>query len=77
MSDFLHKNVTREGSLAALTIAGILLGYYIIRPTSNIKGAPIDDLPGPKRSFLLGNVKNFPRTAWSDTFTAWKETIGQ
>ncbi|PVF95239.1 cytochrome P450 [Serendipita vermifera] len=76
MEEFWHKHATRDRSLAFLAFSGILLGYYIIRPTNSNKVAPITDLPGPKRSFLLGNVKDFPRKAWSETFTAWQKEIG-
>ncbi|PVF95233.1 cytochrome P450 [Serendipita vermifera] len=40
------------------------------------KGAPLSDLPGPERVFLLGNLKNFPRGSWVTTFAKWREQLG-
>jgi hypothetical protein len=32
--------------------------------------------PGPKQEFLIGNLRNFPKKGWYETFTRWKEEIG-
>ncbi|PVF95229.1 cytochrome P450 [Serendipita vermifera] len=46
------------------------------RETANHKAASITTLPGPKRTFLLGNIPNFPLTGWSAKFTEMRETMG-
>ncbi|PVF95234.1 cytochrome P450 [Serendipita vermifera] len=64
-------------TLAAVALVSIVLGYYYVsRPNNHNSGASIRDFPGPKRTFLLGNTFNFPRTAWSDTFNKWREEMG-
>jgi hypothetical protein len=32
--------------------------------------------PGPKQEFLIGNLRNFPKKGWPETFTRWKEEFG-
>ncbi|PVF95243.1 cytochrome P450 [Serendipita vermifera] len=76
MSALLQDDLIRNGSLAALGLAGLLATYYISRPKNGSKVAPIDELPGPERAFLLGNLKNFPKKDRSTTFTAWQKEFG-
>lgn len=33
--------------------------------------------PGPPPDPILGNVRQFPRTEWHNTFTVWQEQYGQ
>lgn len=33
--------------------------------------------PGPKRDFLLGNLRNFPANQWYDKFSEWQKTHGE
>ena len=33
--------------------------------------------PGPPPDPILGNVRQFPRTEWHNTFTIWQEQYGQ
>jgi hypothetical protein len=75
MSELSHNNVIRDNSFAAIALATIVLGYVIFSRNAR-KGEPISNLPGPERAFLLGNVKNFPTKAWSDTFKRWREQMG-
>jgi hypothetical protein len=32
--------------------------------------------PGPKQDFIIGNLRNFPKNRWYETFTQWKEEFG-
>ncbi|KIM31146.1 hypothetical protein M408DRAFT_327438 [Serendipita vermifera MAFF 305830] len=42
---------------------------------SNRKPGP-ETFPGPKPDFLLGNIRQFPRSHWKDVFKAWKDEYG-
>jgi hypothetical protein len=73
----LRADLLDNRSLAAVAFGTILVTYYISRPKKDSKGAPISDLPGPKRSLLLGNLKNFPKKERSAAFNAWREEFGK
>jgi hypothetical protein len=75
MSEIFHNNVIRDNSFAAIALATIIVGYYVTSSRNARRGEPISNLPGPERAFLLGNVKNFPTKAWSDTFKGWREQM--
>ncbi|PVF95235.1 cytochrome P450 [Serendipita vermifera] len=79
MSGLLQSDLIRDhtGGVAAVVLASIVVGYYYMTRTRNHNlGASIRSFPGPKRTPLLGNALNFPRTAWSDTFNKWREDMG-
>ncbi|CAG8737488.1 1386_t:CDS:2, partial [Acaulospora colombiana] len=77
MLEVLNGNLVHDGSLVAVTLAGLFLGYYYLAGSRNSsKGASLDDLPGPERHFLLGNLKNFPRGSWTPVFAEWREKFG-
>ncbi|PVF95240.1 cytochrome P450 [Serendipita vermifera] len=78
MFEVLQGNLGRDNSLAAITaLVGLAVGYYYIGGRKNGKNPmPISGIPGPERTFLIGNVLNFPTTAWGETFLEWREKIG-
>lgn len=60
------------GGVAILT-TGILASLYFRRPN---RGPGPETFPGPKKDFLIGNVRDFPKTHWKDEFMRWKELYG-
>jgi hypothetical protein len=70
-------DLIRNGAAVALAVTGAVAAYYVASSTKSSKGSSLRDLPGPKRSFLIGNMKNFPRKAWTDTFTKWWDEMGE
>jgi len=64
--------VTAIASGAAILTASILALYF----RGSSKGPSIETFPGPKPSFLIGNVRQFPASHWSDTFTALRGQYG-
>lgn len=72
----LHTDWLDSQSLTSVALAGILATYLISRSKNSNKGRPISDLPGPKRSFFLGNLKNFPKKDRGVVFSAWREEFG-
>jgi hypothetical protein len=76
MSELLQGDLVRNGSLATIGLAGLLVTYYISRPKNRVNGAPISDFPGPEKKFIVGDLKNLPSTNRSATFTKWQREYG-
>jgi hypothetical protein len=32
--------------------------------------------PGPEREIIIGNMRNFPKKRWYETFSQWKQEYG-
>lgn len=66
-------------TLATSLVAGGTL-YFVKQRLSRPYVHVVDDKntspPGPPRALLGGNVKNFPKDRWTETFTAWTKTYG-
>jgi hypothetical protein len=78
MLEVLNNDAVRNSTFIATALVGLFAAYMYTAGSSNRgKGTPISDLPGPKRMFILGNVRNFPRKAWSATFASWREQMGE
>jgi hypothetical protein len=75
----LYDSLSHKNSLAAVAaLVGLAIGYYYrTKSKHSKKGIPIGNLPGPKKTFLIGNLINFPTTAWCDTFNQWREELGK
>jgi hypothetical protein len=60
---------------------GAVLGTFVLlklanTPEAKAKKAGAKLPPGPKRDFIIGNLRNFPKNRWYETFTRWKEEFG-
>jgi hypothetical protein len=74
----LHGDLIRGGAIAALTAASFL-GLFMISRSKNAatrNAAPILSLPGPERSFLIGNLTNFPLKDQAVKFYELREKLG-
>jgi hypothetical protein len=56
----------------AIVVAGAL-AFYLRRSRQD---PGIESFPGPKPEFLLGNVRQFPSSHWTDAFKAWQREYG-
>jgi hypothetical protein len=71
-----------SSAIRYVTIAvGLVAGATIVRGilnTAAVKarraGAKLP--PGPKREPFIGNLRNFPKQRWYETFTQWREEFG-
>lgn len=63
--------------LAFLGISLLVTGlfYTVHRSRQNQKKSHLP--PGPPPDPILGNVRQFPRTEWHNTFTVWQKQYGQ
>ncbi|KIM24678.1 hypothetical protein M408DRAFT_26799 [Serendipita vermifera MAFF 305830] len=65
------------GTLGTLVVFGSLTAYISSRtPDARARRIGAKLPPGPERSFLVGNLFNFPRKRWFETFTKWSEDFG-
>ena len=58
---------------AAILTASALAAIYLRK--SRKEPGP-ETFPGPKPDWIIGNVRQFPRSHWSDVFGAWKDEYG-
>ncbi|PVF96182.1 cytochrome P450 [Serendipita vermifera] len=62
-------------------VIGLVAGIAVLRrltntPEAKARRAGAKLPPGPKRDLLLGNIRNFPKARWYETFTRWKGEFG-
>ncbi|KAG8810573.1 hypothetical protein FRC18_003993, partial [Serendipita sp. 400] len=62
------------GAIAIATSAYIYLASRTTEAKAKRAGARL--APGPKRMFLLGNLLEFPKDRWLETFTSWGKQYG-
>ncbi|KAG8770503.1 hypothetical protein FRC20_005373, partial [Serendipita sp. 405] len=62
------------GAIAIATSAYIYLASRTTEAKAKRAGARL--APGPKRLFLLGNLLDFPKDRWFETFTSWGKQYG-
>lgn len=65
----------------AIIAASVVAGTAIIRniantPAVKARRAGAQLPPGPKRDLFIGNLRNFPKGRWYETFTRWKDEFG-
>ncbi|CAG8652712.1 10799_t:CDS:2, partial [Acaulospora colombiana] len=64
--------------IAASVVAGTAIIHGIANnPAVKARRAGAQLPPGPKRDFLIGNLRNFPKDRWYETFTRWKDEFGE
>ncbi|PVF95231.1 cytochrome P450 [Serendipita vermifera] len=76
MPGLLSMDFIRNGAAVALAVTSAVAAFYVATSRQSSKGSSLRSLPGPKRAFLIGNMKNFPRKSWTDTFTKWWDDMG-
>jgi hypothetical protein len=59
-----------------LGVGTVMLNNIWNTPALQARRAGAKLPPGPKRDFLIGNFRNFPRKRWYETFSQWKEEYG-
>lgn len=62
---------------ASTVILGTILAYIASKSPSRRarkQGAKLP--PGPERAYLIGNLKNFPKTRWYEHFSEWQKEYG-
>ncbi|PVF92925.1 hypothetical protein CPB86DRAFT_716542, partial [Serendipita vermifera] len=58
-------------------VAGTALVHRLWNaPSAKARRAGAKLPPGPKRDFLIGNFRNFPKNRWYETFTRWRKDYG-
>jgi hypothetical protein len=73
----------RDSNLLPYITAAALLaaGTAIVRgvwntPEAKARRAGAKLPPGPKREFLIGNLRNMPKNRWYEAFSGWKDEYG-
>ena len=61
----------------ATAIVGVF-AVYLSTNTPSAKAKRVGAVlpPGPKRAFLVGNLFNFPKNKWYESFSSWAEEHG-
>lgn len=65
------KDHTTAIAIAAAATAISFATYFTVKRTSK-QTVP----PGPARKFIVGNLGNFPKSRWYETFSEWQTTYG-
>jgi hypothetical protein len=60
------------GTILAASAAGVVAAYMHKSPNN----VSVNSFPGPKPHPLLGNLRIFPTSHWSDTFKGWQDDYG-
>ncbi|CCA71475.1 hypothetical protein PIIN_05414 [Serendipita indica DSM 11827] len=68
------RSVVAGGATAAMVIISVYIAANSVSARARRANARLP--PGPKRSILFGNLFNFPKKRWFETFSSWKETYG-
>ncbi|PVF96178.1 cytochrome P450 [Serendipita vermifera] len=64
-------------AIAVGAVAGSIVLYRLANtPEAKARRAGARLPPGPKRDFIIGNLRNFPKNRWYETFTRWKQEFG-
>lgn len=71
-----NLSVRYVGFAVGLVASTALLRRLWNTPAAKARRASAKLPPGPKREFLIGNLRNFPKDRWYDAFTRWKEEFG-
>jgi hypothetical protein len=66
-------DTTRAVASGAAILTASLLAFYFRK---SHKGPGIETFPGPKPDFVIGNVRQFPKSHWRDAFAAFREQYG-
>jgi len=75
MQDFLGNIQVIVGGFIVCGSIAIYLSSTTFEARAKRAGAKLP--PGPKKSFLVGNLFNFPRTRWYENFTEWQKEYGE
>jgi hypothetical protein len=59
-----------------LGVGTVMLNNIWNTPALQARRAGAKLPPGPKRELLIGNMRNFPKKQWYETFSQWKEEYG-
>lgn len=72
--DSLSRSQVWTGGAVVLSV----VAWYFASNTTAAKAKRAGAVlaPGPKQSFLVGNLFNFPKGRWYETFTQWAEDYG-
>jgi hypothetical protein len=71
------SSVIRYTTIAVGLVAGVTIVRGILnKPVAKARRAGAKLPPGPKRDPLIGNLRNFPKQRWYETFTQWREEFG-
>lgn len=75
---FSLDSVSASHAWAAGAVVAGLATWYIASSTNSAKARRAGAVlaPGPKRALLVGNLFNFPKGRWYETFTQWAEEYG-
>jgi hypothetical protein len=73
--DQLSKEYIAIGIGAAL--GTVILLRLVDTPDAKAKRAGAKLPPGPKQEFIIGNLRNFPKSRWYETFSRWKQEFGE
>jgi hypothetical protein len=76
----MYGDRTSSGYIA-ITI-GVVAGAALLRTIWNSPGVQARRAgaklpPGPKRDLIIGNLRNFPKEKWYETFTGWRQEFGE
>ena len=63
----------KQAIAGGVVLLTIVLTIYLRK--SN-KGPKLEPFPGPKQDFIIGNIRQFPRSHWAEVFGAWKDEYG-
>lgn len=78
-STFFLQEYPSTGQIVSggLILFGTAFVYLALRtPAARARRAGAQLPPGPRRAFLIGNLFNFPRKRWYETFTKWRDEFG-
>ncbi|KAG8851585.1 hypothetical protein FRB91_007652 [Serendipita sp. 411] len=68
---------TSRALVGSLAVVGMVYLYLASKsPPARARKAGARLPPGPKGSFLVGNLFTFPRNRWLETFTSWGKQYG-
>jgi hypothetical protein len=62
--------------LGAITVCTTSLVYVVVKTVSGSSSSPKVYPPGPAQSPLIGNLRNFPKEKWYETFCEWQKIYG-
>jgi hypothetical protein len=58
-------------------VAGTAVLHGLVNtPDAKARRAGAKLPPGPPRELFVGNLRNFPKRKWYETFTKWKSEFG-
>jgi hypothetical protein len=60
-----------------VVLATVILLRLVNTPEAKAKRTGAKLPPGPKRQLIIGNLRNFPKGRWYETFSRWKQEFGE